>query len=107
MKRSNKMESEKSGLHYPTEARGGIPSFQSLEDEASFWDSHDTSDFESAFAPVTVKFARNLSESLKVRFDAETLAILRARAQEKGIGPTTLVRMWILEHIERDQRHSA
>ncbi len=33
-------------------------------------------------------------------FTAETLETLRATAQKKGIGPTTLARMWILERLE-------
>jgi hypothetical protein len=44
-----------------------------------------------------------LSEGITVRFDTATLAELRARAKEKGIGPTTLVRMWVLEQL-RGQR---
>lgn len=38
-------------------------------------------------------------EPMAVRLDQETLARLRELAQEQGIGPTTLVRMWILEHL--------
>ena len=39
-----------------------------------------------------------------------TPAELNVRAHEKGIGPTTLARMWILEHLqgvkEREKGHS-
>ena len=31
--------------------------------------------------------------------DPETLLKLRKQAQEKGVGPTTLVRMWVMEHL--------
>jgi predicted DNA binding CopG/RHH family protein len=76
-----------------------IPEFHSIEEEAEFWDTHDTTDFEDEFKPVKVRFARNLSEGITIRLDAETLAQLRTQAHEKGIGPTTLARMWILEHL--------
>ena len=33
----------------------------------------------------------------------ERWAALSARAQQKGIGPTTLARMWILEHLQEEQ----
>ena len=77
-----------------------IPAFTSREAEAEFWDTHDTADFEDEFRPANVRFARNLSQGITVRFTAETLETLRATAQKKGIGPTTLARMWILERLE-------
>jgi hypothetical protein len=36
-----------------------------------------------------------------VRLDAETLDKLRSEAQKKGIGPTTLAGMWILERLQQ------
>ncbi len=77
-----------------------IPTFNSREEEARFWDTHDTADFEDEFEPVNVSFARNLSQGITVRFTPETLETLRATAKRKGIGPTTLARMWILERLE-------
>jgi hypothetical protein len=50
---------------------------------------------------VEAKFAKNLSHGLTIRLDPETLAKVRALARKKGIGPTTLIRMWILEDLER------
>ena len=77
-----------------------IPTFNSREEEARFWGTHDTADFEDEFEPVDVSFARNLSQGITVRFTPETLETLRAIAKRKGIGPTTLARMWILERLE-------
>lgn len=76
-----------------------IPQFSSYEEEAEFWDTHDTTDFEDEFKPVRVRFAKNLSEGITIRLDRDTLDQLRSRAREKGIGPTTLARMWILERL--------
>jgi hypothetical protein len=85
---------------------GRIPEFSSIEEEAEFWDTHDTTEFEDEFKPVQVHFAKNLSEGFKVRFDPETAQKLREYAHEQGVGPTTLIRMWILDHIREDeQRH--
>ena len=76
-----------------------IPEFKSIEEEAAFWDSHDTADFEDEFKPVKVRFAKNLSHGLTIRLDPDTLEKLREEASAKGIGPTTLVRMWVMEHL--------
>ena len=55
-----------------------------------------------------MRFAKNLSEGLTVRFDPETLAELRKRAHEQGIGATTLARLWILERLRSSEgRHPA
>jgi len=76
-----------------------IPEFSTIEEEAKFWDTHSTADYEDQFKPVGVRFAKKLSEGITIRLDLETLKKLRSLAQEKGIGPTTLIRVWIKEHL--------
>jgi predicted DNA binding CopG/RHH family protein len=80
-----------------------IPQFKTIAEEAEFWDTHDTTDFEDEFTPVKVRFAKHLSEGITIRLDPGTLAQLRSRAHEKGLGPTTLARMWILERLQRHE----
>ena len=77
-----------------------IPEFKTIEEEAKFWDTHSFADYKDEFRPVKVTFAKNLSEGLTVRLDPRTLNQLRELASEKGIGPTTMARMWILEHLK-------
>ena len=76
-----------------------IPHFASREEEAAFWDTHSFADYQDELKPLRVRFAKNLSEGITVRLDPETLATLRARAKEMGLGPTQLARMWILENL--------
>lgn len=66
---------------------------------AKFWDTHDVSDYWDELKPVRVKVANNLSQGLTIRLDSNTLNNLRLKAQKKGIGPTTLARMWIMENV--------
>lgn len=61
-------------------------------------------DFQDEFKPVKAKFAKNLSEGITIRFDQPTLNQLRKIAHEKGLGPTTLARMWILEQIKQQKQ---
>ena len=87
-----------------------IPEFASREEEAEFWDTHDLADYWDDFKPVRVRFAKNLSQGITVRLDPETLEQLRFRAHQKGIGPTTLARMWILERLnelKENEGHSS
>ena len=85
-----------------TESR--IPDFKSREEEAEFWDTHDITDFLDELRPVKVRFAKNLSEGMTIRFEPEMVVELRQRAKQKGIGPTTLVRMWVLERLEAEKK---
>jgi hypothetical protein len=85
----------------PTPSR--IPEFSSIEEEAAFWDTHSTADYEDEFKPVRVRFAKGLSTGVTIRFDPETLRRLRSIAQEQGIGPTTLIRMWVLERLKQNE----
>ena len=77
-----------------------IPRFKTREEEAEFWDTHDFTDFIDELRPVKVRFAKNLSEGMTVRLDTETLGRLRRLAHDKGIGPTTLARIWIMERLQ-------
>jgi hypothetical protein len=78
-----------------------IPHFNSLQDEAEYWDTHDTTIHEAEWKPVKLQFARNLSQGITIRFSPEALDQLRALAHEQGLGPTTLARMWVLERLRQ------
>lgn len=67
---------------------------------AEFWDTHSFADYWDKLKPAKVRFAKNLSSAMTVRFDAETETKLRLEAQKKGVGPTTLVRMWVREKLQ-------
>jgi antitoxin component of RelBE/YafQ-DinJ toxin-antitoxin module len=45
-----------------------------------------------------------LSTGVTIRLDPDTLEKLRAVAQEHGIGPTTLIRMWVLERLRQNEK---
>ena len=44
---------------------------------------------------------KQLSVTIATRFDRETASLLREVAWEKGIGVTTLIRMWTLDRLKR------
>ena len=105
-------------LGYPTEARGAIPWFENIEEEAEWWDTHDAAEFRHLFTPVQVKIGGELAdqiakhreeqsqlglvEKLTLRLDPTDRAALSSVAKRKGVGTSTLVRMWIKEHLEAE-----
>ncbi len=62
-------------------------------------------DYQGEFKTVRMRVVNSLSEGITIRLDPETLVALRAVAKEKGIGPTTLARLWIRERL-RGTGHS-
>jgi hypothetical protein len=96
------------GPKYPTEAHGSIPAFNSYEEEAEFWDTHDFTDFKEETEPAKVVITRGLSANVQVRFEPETDHELEAIARERGMKKSTLIRTWVLDRLrqERDRRAS-
>jgi hypothetical protein len=82
-------------------AASRIPDFQSREEEAAFWDTHDFTEFLEETRSVKLRVAKNLSAGLTVRLDRQDREELERRAAEQGIGPSTLVRMWIKERLRQ------
>ena len=84
---------KKSGLIVPDESI-----FRDREKEAKFWEEHFDEAWEAG-KPVKVRFAKNLSETLNMRWDTPTLNRVRKVAKQKGLGPTQLIRMWVMEKL--------
>lgn len=73
--------------------------FRDREKEAAFWEKNYRETWKLG-KPIKVKFAKNLSTTLNIRLDPKTLSGVRAQASKKGLGPTQLIRMWIMEKME-------
>ena len=80
--------------------------FQDREKEADFWEKNYKETWKTG-KPIKVKFAKNLSETLNIRLDPVTITEVRQKAKEKGLGPTQLIRMWIMEKVGEGLPHSA
>ena len=90
-------------LGYPTEAHGRIPAFNNIEEEAEFWDTHDTTEFYGVeLQPVEVTIGPELIERLTLRLDEADRRDLAKRARDKGVGPSTLARMWLKERLRAE-----
>ncbi|MGA2671408.1 MAG: hypothetical protein ABSF21_08385 [Dehalococcoidia bacterium] len=48
---------------------------------------------------VRVEVKKPLDKVIPVRLPADKWEQIREEARELGVGPTTLARMWILEHL--------
>jgi hypothetical protein len=78
-----------------------VPTFATEQEAAAFWDSHSPLDFPDDFEEAEISIARSTRKrGLTVKLDQATIDRLTMIAERKGVGPSTLARMWILEHLE-------
>lgn len=82
-----------------------LPKFASykIAEEAAFWDSHSLEEFENQLKEVKLKVARPLEHHLSVRLDAQVITELTKIAADRGIGPSTLARMWLMERLAQER----
>lgn len=78
-----------------------IPKFRSEKEEADFWAAHDSSEYLDQTEEVTAKFERPKKKLVSLRLDEKTIDELKTLANSKGIGYLQLVRMWVLENLNK------
>ncbi len=78
-----------------------IPKFRSEKEEADFWATHDTTDYLAETKEVKVKFTRPTKKLVSLRLDEKNIKELKKLAQGKGIGYLELIRMWVLENLNK------
>ena len=81
-----------------------VPKFKSIEEEAEFWDTHDSEDYPDYWEPVTdIKFSKNLVSvyegGVPVSLDKETVEAVKKVAKQKRIDTSTAARMLIRERL--------
>lgn len=81
-----------------------LPKFKSYEEEARFWDTHSVTDYGIPIDSKMVRVKKPVKIIFSVRIDKETVKELDSVAREKGIGPATLARMWLLEKLKEEYK---
>ena len=81
-----------------------IPKFASEDAERRFWATHDSTKYFGAMVEVNepIRDARPTKKAISIRVDEPALAKLKSVAAKKGLGYQTLMRMWVLERLERE-----
>lgn len=77
-----------------------LPTTDSIEELARFWDTHDLTDFEDQLEEVdAVVFERDPSTKMVLHLQPEELQAIREIAQARGLGQSELLREWVREKI--------
>ena len=82
-----------------------LPKFANEQEEAEFWETHDSTGYLDNTLPVRVTFvdAREPKKQISLRLDNDTIEMLKAVARTKGIGYQTLIRLWVNERLAQEQ----
>jgi hypothetical protein len=77
-----------------------IPSTDSIEELARFWDRHDLTDFEDQLEDVTTPvFTRGASTAVTVRLRPDEAKEVQRVAKSKRVREATLIRRWVIEKL--------
>ena len=87
----------------PRQVASRIPVFNSIEEEAEFWDTHDSTEFEDEVEPVEVEISPEVRSRFIVTIELEraTWDELRALARRRGVRLADLAREWVLDGYAR------
>ena len=76
-----------------------LPKTDSIAELASFWDTHDLTEFEGQLVEVTEPvFERQ--DTFVVPLNGETAEAVRQVAKSKGFAASELIQLWIVEKLE-------
>ena len=77
-----------------------IPPFKSEEEAVTFWESHSLADFDEDLESTTdITFELSQKQVVSLRLDLEDIELLKRLARRKGIGHSTLARIWVKEKL--------
>jgi hypothetical protein len=83
-----------------------IPVFNSVEEEAEFWDTHDSTEFADEFEDVDdIEFVGVISRGyISMRMDDHTLDELQKCAEAKDVALADLLYTWIEERLDAERK---
>ncbi|MSP79385.1 MAG: ribbon-helix-helix protein, CopG family [Dehalococcoidia bacterium] len=75
------------------------PPFKTLEEEAKFWDTHDTTPYVADKPETELKFKHPLAHIFSLRLESDDVRAIAALARERHVGTTTMMRELIREAL--------
>jgi len=81
-----------------------IPEFKSPEEEARFWDEHDSADYIDWSGAKKTIFPnlKSSTESISLRLPSSLLARIKELANEKDVPYQSLMKVYLSDQVKRD-----
>jgi predicted DNA binding CopG/RHH family protein len=81
-----------------------IPHFESDDQAAEFWDTHDFTEYAEDTVPAPdVVFPKPHLKQISLRLSPAQISRLKQVAAGKGVGYQTMLRMWIAERLHQER----
>lgn len=84
-------------------AKVKIPKFKSYAEEAEWWDTHDLTEIAGLELVKEPVFVKPKKQIVSIRLERKLVEALKRLAARKGVGHTTLVRMWVIDKLRELQ----
>jgi predicted DNA binding CopG/RHH family protein len=85
-------------MEEPMSTKPRLPKTDSIEELASFWDTHDLTEFEDELEEVPGQVFRR-DRSITLHFDEDQASAIRELASAKGLAEAELIRSWVMEKL--------
>ncbi|MFH1758205.1 MAG: CopG family antitoxin [Pseudomonadota bacterium] len=84
-----------------------IPKFKTDEEAAVFWQTHSFEDYVRDTTEAEISFVKKPKKTIALRLDPEDIKSVEQLAKRKGLNYTSLLRMWIKEHLAKEAENAA
>ncbi|HUD06792.1 MAG TPA: BrnA antitoxin family protein [Candidatus Saccharimonadales bacterium] len=86
-----------------------IPTFKNDEEEAEFWDSHDTTDYIDWSKAEQVVFTnlKPSTQSISLRLTESLLSDLKVLANKNDVPYQSLMKVFLSERVEQERKTAA
>ncbi len=76
-----------------------IPQTDSIQELASFWDTHDLTEFDVELEEVTEPVFERETE-VRIHLPSKEATAIQNIAESQGVDSATLIREWVLEKVQ-------
>ena len=84
-----------------------IPKFRSDEEVRKFWQTHSFKEYGLDTREAEIRFLKKPKRTVAIRLDPEDIKTVERIAERMGLSYTSLLRMWIKEHLAKQGQHVA
>jgi len=83
-----------------------IPKFKNTDEEAEFWNTHDSTDYIDweAAQKTVFPYLKTSTESISIRLPSPLLARIKGLANEKDIPYQSLMKVYLSERVDQERK---
>jgi len=82
-----------------------VPKFKTEEEAAKFWETHSFKDYYENMKDAEITFVKRPKKTIAIRLNPDDIKSVERIAERKGLSYTSLLRMWIKEHLREETKH--